>query len=334
MEKESPGKGTQRLPIWLRRPIATSGRYQAVDGLLGDLSVNTVCQSAKCPNRGECFASGTATFLIMGDACTRGCRFCAVETRRPEPLDADEPRRVGVAAARLGLSHVVITSVTRDDVADGGAAHFVAVIEAVRAALPQADIEVLTSDFGGRLASVDTVAAARPEVYNHNLETVPRLYAEVRPGADDQRSLDELARVHETQPDRSTKSGLMLGLGETVEEVLAVMDDLLAHGVSILTLGQYLRPSQAHLPVVEYVKPTVFAELARAAYRKGFSAVASDPYVRSSYHAGELADKAAGEPSAGMPDGVVAEGACSGRELESGISTTAVARSRPESFAT
>lgn len=283
-----------RLPQWLRRPIAASGQFSKVNGLLDDLSVNTVCQSAKCPNRGECFASGTATFLIMGDACTRGCRFCAVETRVPAPLDADEPRRVAEAAATLGLKHVVITTVTRDDIADGGAAHFVAVVEAVRDALPEADIEVLTSDFGGRLESVDTVAAARPDVYNHNLETVPRLYEEVRPGADYARSLAVLARVHETQPGMPTKSGLMLGLGETPQEVCEVMDDLLANGVSILTLGQYLRPSTAHLPVVEYVEPSVFAELSREAYRKGFSAVASSPYVRSSYHAGELAEKAVG----------------------------------------
>ena len=281
------------LPAWLRRPIAASGQFSTVNGLLDDLSVNTVCQSAKCPNRGECFASGTATFLIMGDACTRGCRFCAVETRVPAPLDADEPRRVARAAATLGLKHVVITTVTRDDIADGGAAHFVAVVDAVRAALPDADIEVLTSDFGGRLESVDTVAAARPDVYNHNLETVPRLYEEVRPGAEYDRSLAVLARVHETQPDMPTKSGLMLGLGETPHEVCEVMDDLLRSGVSILTLGQYLRPSTAHLPVVEYVEPSVFAELSRQAYRKGFSAVASAPYVRSSYHAGELAEKAA-----------------------------------------
>ena len=283
------------LPPWLRRPLATSGQFNAVNGLLEDLAVHTVCQSAKCPNRGECFASGTATFLIMGDACTRGCRFCAVDTRVPEPLDADEPRRVAEAAAALGLSHVVITTVTRDDVADGGAAHFVAVVDAVRAAVPDADIEVLTSDFGGRLESVDAVATSRPDVYNHNLETVPRLYAEVRPGADYQRSLDVLARAHSTQPDLPTKSGLMLGLGETPDEVLEVMDDLLGHGVSILTLGQYLRPSQEHLPVVEYVEPSVFAELARTAYRKGFSAVASSPYVRSSYHAGELAQEAASD---------------------------------------
>jgi lipoyl synthase len=225
----------------------------------------------------------------MGDACTRGCRFCAVETRVPEPLDADEPRRVAEAAARLGLKHVVVTTVTRDDLSDGGAAHFVGVIEALRAAVPAAAIEVLTSDFAGKLEDVDTVAAARPDVFNHNLETVPRLYAEVRPGADYARSLRVLERVRETQPDLPTKSGVMLGLGETVDEVREVMGDLLGHGVSMLTLGQYLQPSKAHLPVAEFVDPSVFAELSRDAYRLGFSAVASAPYVRSSYHAGELA---------------------------------------------
>ena len=282
---------TARLPEWLRRPIAQPGQVASVEGLLGELRLNTVCQSAKCPNRGECFATGTATFLIMGDACTRGCRFCAVETRRPAPLDPDEPRRVAEAAERLGLRHVVITTVTRDDVPDGGAAHFVAVIGAVRAAVPEAAVEVLTSDFGGRMESVDTVAAARPDVFNHNLETVPRLYAEVRPGADYRRSLEVLERVRETQPDLPTKSGLMLGLGETADEVVEVMSDLRTHGVAMLTLGQYLRPSAAHLPVAEFVEPTVFADLARTAYKLGFSAVASAPFVRSSYHAGELANE-------------------------------------------
>ena len=262
-----------------------------MSGLLDELELNTVCQSAKCPNRGECFSSGTATFLIMGDACTRGCRFCAVATATPAPLDADEPHRIGEAAARLGLRHVVITTVTRDDLPDGGAEHFVRVIEAVRSADPQVAIEVLTSDFGGRLESVDTVAAARPDVFNHNVETVPRLYTKVRPGADYERSLDVLARVRATQPDLPTKSGLMLGLGESPDEVRAVMRDLLGHGVSMLTLGQYLRPSSAHLPVVEYVDPAVFAALARDGYSMGFSAVASAPLVRSSYHAGELAEE-------------------------------------------
>jgi lipoic acid synthetase len=286
------GVSEARLPAWLRRPIALSGKANAVSGMLEELELNTVCQSAKCPNRSECFSAGTATFLIMGDACTRGCRFCAVETRQPAPLDHREPERVADAAARMGLRHVVITSVTRDDLDDGGAAHFASTIASVRAAVPGAAIEVLTSDFAGREDSVDAVAAALPDVYNHNLETVPRLYSAVRPGAVYERSLRVLERVRETQPDLPTKSGLMLGLGETPDEVRRVMEDLLAHGVSMLTLGQYLRPSAAHLPVAEFVEPGVFAQLARDAYAMGFSAVASAPFVRSSYHARELADEA------------------------------------------
>ncbi len=287
------GTSSKRLPEWLRRPLATPGQATAVAGLLGELRLNTVCQSAKCPNRGECFSSGTATFLIMGDACTRGCRFCAVETRAPEPLDPDEPRRVAEAAKRMELSHVVVTTVTRDDIIDGGAVHFVSVIEALRSAVPNATVEVLTSDFAGRLESVDMVAAARPDVFNHNLETVPRLYAEVRPGADLGRSLAVLARVRETQPDLPTKSGLMLGLGETEDEVLEVMALLLESEVRLLTLGQYLRPSEAHLPVAEFVEPEVFARLGRAAREMGFVSVASAPFVRSSYHAHEMAEEAA-----------------------------------------
>lgn len=291
------GVSSARLPAWLRRPIAQSGKANAVRGLLEELDLKTVCQSAKCPNRSECFSAGTATFLIMGDACTRGCRFCAVETRQPVQLDAGEPQRVAIAASRMDLRHVVITSVTRDDIEDGGATHFVATIEAVRAAVPGVAIEVLTSDFGGREASVDAVAAALPDVYNHNLETVPRLYADVRPGAVYERSLRVLERVGEMQHDVPTKSGVMLGLGETPDEVREVMHDLLAHGVSMLTLGQYLRPSAAHLPVAEFVDPSVFAQLSRDAYAMGFSAVASAPFVRSSYHAHELADEALGSES-------------------------------------
>jgi lipoic acid synthetase len=275
----------------LRRPIARTGAFAQVDGVLGELRLNTVCQSAKCPNRGECFSDGTATFLIMGEVCTRNCRFCAVESRPPSPLDVDEPRRVAEAVSRLGLKHVVITTVTRDDLPDGGAGHFVATIEAVRSAVPAAAIEVLTSDFGGNAEAVDLVAKARPDVFNHNLETVPRLYAEVRPEAVYERSLRVLQRVSETQQDLPTKSGLMLGLGETPEEVVSVMRDLRDHRVTMLTLGQYLRPSPAHLPVAEFVEPAVFAGLAREAYGLGFSAVASAPFVRSSYHAGELAEE-------------------------------------------
>lgn len=279
--------GSARLPEWLRRPLGARGRTTEVEGLLGELKLNTVCRSAKCPNRGECYSSGTATFLIAGDACTRGCRFCAVETRAPEPLDPDEPARVANAAARMGLGHVVITMVTRDDVADGGAAHVAATIEAVRDRLPDASIEVLASDFSGSMASVDVVAAARPTVFNHNVETVPRLYESVRPGADYARSLGVLSRARSLG--LTTKSGLMLGLGETRDEVVEVMRDLRAVGVSMLTLGQYLRPSPQHLPVVEFVPPRVFAELGRQARELGFAAVASAPLARSSYHARELA---------------------------------------------
>jgi lipoic acid synthetase len=291
------GAQQERLPEWLRRPLATPGRATAVEGLLGELRLNTVCQSAKCPNRGECYASGTATFLIMGDACTRGCRFCAVETREPAPLDSGEPARVAEAARRMGLSHVVVTTVTRDDINDGGAAHFVAVIEALRAALPEAKVEVLTSDFGGRAASVDAVVDASPDVFNHNLETVPRLYGEVRPGAGYRRSLAVLERVKARceatgVAGMPTKSGLMLGLGETPEEVVGVMRDLRDVGCDLLTLGHYLRPSPRHLPVAEFVGPAVFEELSAEAYSLGFAGVAAAPFVRSSYHAAELAEGA------------------------------------------
>jgi lipoic acid synthetase len=284
----------------LRRPIARTGTFAEVDGLLEELELNTVCQSAKCPNRGECFSAGTATFLIMGGVCTRDCRFCAVESRAPKPLDPDEPRRVAEAAARLGLRHVVITAVTRDDVADGGAAHFAATIAAVRSALPEAAVEVLTSDFAGDAGAIAVVVAARPDVFNHNVETVPRLYPTVRPQAVYTRSLDVLTEVRRVDPAMPTKSGLMLGLGETVDEVVVVMADLREAGVEMLTLGQYLRPSSDHLPVAEFVDPSVFAHLAREGYRLGFSAVASSPFVRSSYHAGELAGERAGDASDGV----------------------------------
>ena len=285
-----------RLPEWLRRPLATPGQVKAVAGLLGELRLNTVCQSAKCPNRGECFSSGTATFLIMGDACTRGCRFCAVESREPASLEADEPDRVAEAAARMGLSHVVVTTVTRDDLEDGGASHFVAVIEALRSAVPEASVEVLTSDFAGRLESVDSIVAAGPDVYNHNLETVPRLYADVRPEADYERSLAVLGRAAEVRLGMDgktipTKSGLMLGLGEEHSEIVDVMGDLRSVGCTMLTMGQYLRPSSEHLAVSRFVEPSEFADLAHHARKMGFASVASAPFVRSSYHAKEMAEE-------------------------------------------
>lgn len=284
------GSTTQRLPAWLRRPLAHGGEYRAVEGLLDELQLATVCQEAKCPNRGECYASGTATFLIAGDACTRGCRFCAVETRAPQRLDPGEPVRVAEAVSRLGLRHAVVTMVTRDDLADGASGHVVATIAAIRSAAPGVAVEVLVSDFGGSDAAVDAVADAAPDVFNHNLETVPRLYAEVRPGASYERSLRVLARAKERAPGMPTKSGLMLGLGETHDEVVAVMRDLRAIGCDYLTLGQYLRPSAKHLPVAEFVTPEAFAALAREGYVLGFAGVASAPFVRSSYHAAELAE--------------------------------------------
>jgi lipoic acid synthetase len=279
--------------------------------MLDELELNTVCQGAKCPNRGECFSSGTATFMVMGDTCTRSCRFCAVDARTPGPPDPGEPARLAEAVERMGLEHVVITMVTRDDLPDGGAEHLVAVIRAVRECQPHVAIEVLTSDFAGDLRAVDMVVDAGPDVYNHNVETVPRLYPEVRPEADYRRSLAVLARARQ-RPTREvreaevaspagsgrpaagpTKSGLMLGLGETVEEVVDVMSDLRDVGCSMLTLGQYLRPSQDHLPVAEFVAPESFAELARTGYALGFESVASAPFVRSSYHAHEMAEERA-----------------------------------------
>ena len=283
------GTDAKRLPAWLRRPLAHAGEYRAVEGLIGELHLATVCQAAKCPNRGECYASGTATFLVAGDTCTRGCRFCAVSTARPGPLDEDEPERVAEAVARLGLRHAVITMVTRDDLPDGASGHIVATIAAIRRAAPATAVEVLVSDFGGDPDAIDRVADARPDVFNHNLETVPRLYAEVRPGAVYERSLEVLARVKRRHPAMPTKSGLMLGLGETTGEVREVMRDLRSASCDLLTLGQYLRPSPAHLPVATFVEPEVFAELAREGRRLGFAGVASAPFVRSSYHAAELA---------------------------------------------
>jgi lipoic acid synthetase len=293
----------------MRRPLAATGEFDAVTGLIASLDLHTVCAEAKCPNRGECYASGTATFLIAGDACTRGCRFCAVETRRPLPLDPAEPARVAEAVARMGLTHAVVTMVTRDDLADGAAAHVVATIAAIRAAAPEAKVEVLVSDFGGNEDAVDALIDAHPDVFNHNLETVPRLYATVRPGADYARSLRVLARAKERAPELPTKSGLMLGLGETRDEVLAVMADLRAVGCDLLTLGQYLRPSAKHLPVAAFVTPEEFAAYAREGRRLGFAGVASAPFVRSSYHAGELVDEVRAAEGAHEP----APGGASGR---------------------
>lgn len=283
------GTGAKRMPEWMRRPIAREGKYETVKDLVKHLELHTVCESAKCPNQGECFSSGTATFLAMGDVCTRNCRFCAVEGRKPGPLDPEEPANIAQAVLLMRIKHAVVTMVTRDDLPDGGAAHLVRILEAVREASPGTRVEFLTSDFRGDEKAIDLVADARPDVFNHNVETVPRLYAEVRPAAIYERSLGLLAHVKQRHPDMPTKSGIMVGLGEQFDEVVSVMRDLRDAGCDLLTIGQYLRPSRAHLPVVEFVHPDVFERYAAEAEALGFASVASAPFVRSSYHAGEMA---------------------------------------------
>ena len=259
--------------------------------VIRDLRLETVCESAKCPNRTECWSQRTATFMILGNVCTRPCGFCSVPKGKTEALEADEPERVAEAAHRLGLKYVVITSVTRDDLPDGGAEHFYRSVLAVRERT-SATVEVLTPDFLGNRQAIDRVIAARPEVFNHNTETVPRLYHRVRRNADYRRTLDLLRQVKSADPGMTTKSGLMLGLGETVEELLDVLADLRAVGCNILTLGQYLQPTPDHLPVERFVPPEEFDEIGNLARRMGFSLVASGPFVRSSYHAGEMAEQA------------------------------------------
>ncbi len=280
------------LPSWIKKRISL-GEGEETQKLLQSLSLHTVCESARCPNRGECFARRVATFLIMGDVCTRRCRFCAVEKGIPQPLDPEEPRRVGEASRQLGLKHVVVTSVTRDDLPDGGASHFVATIREIRKALPFSTVEVLTPDFQGRDEDLRVVAKEEPEVFNHNVETVPRLYPLVRPLASYERSLTLLERVKEISPSVITKSGLMVGLGEKKKEVVEVLKDLKRAGCDVITIGQYLRPSSRHLEVKEYVPPQVFAWYEDVAYSLGFRGVASGPLVRSSY----LAEKFVGEKS-------------------------------------
>jgi lipoyl synthase len=281
----------RRLPDWLRLKLPTSATFAQTRNLLGDLHLHTVCESAQCPNHWECWSKGTATFMIAGDCCTRACGFCAVTTAKPLPLDAQEPKRVAEAARRLKLRHLVITSVARDDLPDGGAEHFRRTVEAVRASNPGVVIEVLVPDFLDRDASIDTVLASKPDIFNHNLETVRRLTPAVRSRATYDRSLSVLRKVNRKRGENLyTKSGLMLGLGETTEEVRAALEDLRAVGCDILTLGQYLQPSPQNLPVVEFVSPDRFATYRIEARRMGFLHVASAPMVRSSYHAGEFRD--------------------------------------------
>jgi lipoic acid synthetase len=280
--------GAHRLPAWLKRPLPRGNENYFTHNLLRELRLETVCENARCPNRPECYARRTATFMILGNVCTRPCGFCSVPRGQPLELEADEPARVAEAAARLGLRHVVITSVTRDDLPDGGADHFFQCIQAVRARTG-ATVEILTPDFLGNVAAIDRVVEARPDVYNHNLETVPRLYRKVRGRADYQRSLDLLEHVKRRSPDTITKSGLMLGLGETPEELLNVLADLRAAACDTLTLGQYLAPTLRHIPVARFVPPAEFDALGELARSLGFRKVASGPFVRSSYHADEMA---------------------------------------------
>jgi len=299
----------ERFPAWLKKRLPPQARVAPVCALMEELRLSTVCREAHCPNMGECFARGTATFMILGRACTRRCTFCAVAGGRPGPVDPDEPARVAEATRRLALRHVVITSVTRDDLPDGGSGQFAATVRAVhavarpphgrRAGPPhgwRASVEVLTPDFGGRRADVERVLDASPEVFNHNVETAQRLYAEVRPQADYRRSLDVLAWAAARPDGPLTKSGLMLGLGETEQEVLAVLADLRRAGCRVLTLGQYLAPSARHHPVVEFVPPERFERLGALARQMGFEAVASGPFVRSSYLAEDIAAPLLGRP--------------------------------------
>jgi lipoic acid synthetase len=282
-----------RKPAWIRAKAPTDPKVIALKRLLREQGLHTVCEEASCPNLGECFAHGTATFMIMGALCTRRCPFCDVAHGRPLPLDTDEPAHLADTVRTMGLRYVVITSVDRDDLRDGGAAHFAACVRAVRAAQPEIQVEILVPDFRGRMArALDALLEAPPDVFNHNLETVPRLYRQVRPGADYAWSLDLIRQFKAKAPSVPTKSGLMLGLGEELAEVEAVLVDLRAHGCDRVTIGQYLQPSRAHLPVHRFVPPEEFAELAQRAREFGFEHVASGPLVRSSYHADR---QAAGE---------------------------------------
>lgn len=279
-----PRKRQRSLPDWFRKPLPEGGATRGVRRIVDELGLHTVCASAKCPNLNECWSRSTATFMVLGNACTRRCFFCSVPKARPQPVDSDEPRRVAEAACRLGLKHVVVTSVDRDDLPDRGAGQFVAVIEALRAA-GEFVIEVLTPDFRGRPQGADEVAAAGPDIFNHNLETVPRLYRRARPGAVYAGSLALLGRVKRCDASVLTKSGLMPGLGETDREIVGVLRDLRGAGVDIVTLGQYLRPSDRELPVERYVEPAQFEALAARGRELGFLAVLAGPFVRSSYNA-------------------------------------------------
>jgi lipoic acid synthetase len=288
--KVIPTETMPRKPDWIRVRVPASPEINKIKQKLRHHKLHSVCEEASCPNLGECFSGGTATFMIMGDICTRRCPFCDVAHGRPNPLDENEPAHLAEAIADMKLKYVVITSVDRDDLRDGGAEHFVRCIEETRARSPSIEIETLVPDFRGRMdIALDVLEASPPDVFNHNLETVPRLYKQSRPGSDYQWSLDLLKNFKARRPDVLTKSGLMLGLGETFDEIVEVMKDLRAHDVDMITLGQYLQPSKDHLPVDRFVEPSEFDELGQIAQDLGFQRVASGPLVRSSYHADKQA---------------------------------------------
>ena len=288
--KIAPQGELPRKPAWIRAKAPTHPEVGRLKALLRAHALHTVCEEASCPNLGECFSHGTATFMIMGRLCTRRCPFCDVAHGRPLPLDPDEPENLARALAEMKLKFVVITSVDRDDLRDGGAAHFAACIRAVRRHTPSTSVEILVPDFRGRLdVALEILGTALPDVFNHNLETVPRLYPAARPGADYRHSLELLRRFKERHPEVPTKSGLMVGLGETNEEIMEVMRELRAHGCDLLTIGQYLQPSRHHLPVTRFLTPEEFAQFARTARDMGYRNAASGPMVRSSYHAEQQA---------------------------------------------
>ncbi len=280
--------GYVRKPEWLRKHIVSNGETRGVKHLLRDLGLNTVCEEARCPNLSECFGRGTATFMIGGDRCTRRCHYCDVTTGRPDALDPLEPRRVAEAARRLNLQYVVVTAVARDDVGDGGAAHFAATIRNIKRQLPQAQVEVLIPDFKGNSSSLQTVLDAAPDVLNHNIETVRRIFRDVRPQGNYDRTLELLQRAKQLAPQIPTKSGFMVGLGETTAEIFDTMRDLRAMNVDLVTIGQYLQPSKDHVPVAEYITPERYAEYRRMGQELGFRQTFAGPFVRSSFHAGEL----------------------------------------------
>ncbi|MGK0190021.1 MAG: lipoic acid synthetase [Verrucomicrobiales bacterium] len=290
--KLDPSLHRERKPDWIKVRLPRDPVFWSTKALISDLKLHTVCEEAECPNRWECWSQGTATFMIAGDRCTRACGFCAVSTAKPFPLEIDEPQRVAEATRRMKLKHVVITAVARDDLKDGGAEHFARTIAAVREINPGIVVEILVPDFNNEDWAIELVMNARPDIFNHNLETVERLTPLVRSRAKYWRSLAVLKKAKELAPDVETKSGLMLGLGETEEELFQALDDLRDHHVTVLTLGQYLRPSMNHLPVVDYVHPDAFEMYRQVAIKKGYKFVASGPLVRSSYHAADFDPKA------------------------------------------